>query len=184
MYVDACCVLTGCMVHSNITRTKHRLTEYSYIENEEQMIRNYKQMKRLRFWVGNARMFLTILVVLAASGECFTLSNSPLCHQSKLLSKTNCRWKPSTFPLRSSIQSTTTYSPIPENRNAKKAKRKPKNNRAAIRWVVESIEKILEEEHDEKQRNPSNQEETHHTNTAKENKMLLEALHKFHQGEG
>ena len=143
-------------------------------------------MNRPRLWLGNAHICLSLLAILLNSGDSFTLSASPLCHRSKLFSTANCRLRSSsTPPLRSSDQSTTNYSPLLERKNDKKTKRKPKSRKAAIRWVVESIEKVLEEEHDnEERRNPLNEEKPDHTNTVKDDKMLLDALNQFHQGEG
>lgn len=69
--------------------------------------------------------------------------------------------------------------------NSKKSPLKqPKSNRVAIRWVVESVEKVLQEEHEEQQRKRKlNLEDTPaYANTTEDENLLLDTLHRFHQG--
>ena len=71
--------------------------------------------------------------------------------------------------------------------NGKKRKRKPQSNSVAIRWVVESIEKILMNEQKAKFLNNNEQSQETITldsgcNTMDDDEMLLDALCQMYQG--
>ena len=80
---------------------------------------------------------------------------------------------------RSAIEGDIIITPNKQHRELKSSpKRQPRNSRTAIRWVVDSVEKVIKEE----QKSGSTGSQSTTTNNARHNILLLEALTKLYTG--